>query len=80
MAEMSPITSRFLQAYGDLVETGVTSVTKFCRDVEADRRNFGKLLVNPARHLIRPEWLAGLVLKYGVNADWLLTGRGLMFG
>lgn len=77
---METITSRFLMVYHDLLETGMTTVTKFCRDVDADRRNFGKLLVNPARHLIRPEWLAGLVLKYGVNADWLLTGRGLMFG
>lgn len=24
--------------------------------------------------------LAALVIKYGVSADWLLTGRGWMFG
>ena len=74
------ITSRFLMVYHDLLETGMTTVTKFCRDVGADRRNFTALMVTPTRHLLRPEWLAGVVLAYGVSADWLLTGRGMMFG
>lgn len=80
METSGSITSRFLEAYGDLLETGTTNQYKFCRDVGADRRNFCKLLENPARHLLRPEWLGGMVRVYGVNADWLLTGRGLMFG
>jgi len=75
-----PITSRFLEAYGDLLDAGTTNRTRFCRDVGADRRNFDKLCQNPARHLLRPEWLGGIVRVYGVSADWLLTGRGFMFG
>lgn len=74
------VTARFLLAYSELLEIGGTTRTKFCREVGADRRNFEKLLANPARHLLRPEWLGGLVLAYGINADWLLTGRGLMLG
>lgn len=76
----SSITARFLEVYADLLEAGTASRYQFCVRVGADRRNFDKLLDNPRRHLLRPEWLAGLVLAYGVNADWLLTGRGMMFG
>jgi hypothetical protein len=74
------VTTRFLRAYVELLDIGATVRTRFCADVGADRRNFEKLLKNPDRHLLRPEWLGGIVLHYGVSADWLLTGRGVMFG
>ena len=74
------IALRFLRAYVELLDIRATSRRSFCEAIGADRRHFEKLLANPARHLLRPEWLGGLVLSYGVSADWLLTGRGVMFG
>ena len=74
------ITERFIQAFAELHRVREINITRFCREVGADRRNFTALMVTPTRHLLRPEWLAGVVLAYGVSADWLLTGRGMMFG
>lgn len=77
---MESITDRFIAAYDEMQRINGISRTKFCAQVGADRRNFEALLRDRTRHLLRPEWLGGLVLQYGVNADWLLTGRGMMMG
>lgn len=74
------ITDRFFTAYEEMQRLYNVSRTKFCAQVGADRRNFEALMRNRSRHLLRPEWLAGIVLTYGINADWLLTGRGMMMG
>lgn len=76
---MTP-TDRFFLAYDDLRELGRTSQTRICRELGADRRNFDKQAADHSRRIIRPEWFAVLVTVYGVSADWLLTGRGWMFG
>ena len=77
---MESITDRFIAAYEEMQRINGISRTKFCAQVGADRRNFEALMRNRSRHLLRPEWLAGIVLTYGINADWLLTGRGMMMG
>ena len=74
------LTDRFLAAYAALLEHGLTTRYRFCNDIGADRRNFDKMLSNPARHLLRPEWIANAVLRYGVSAHYLLTGEGALFG
>lgn len=74
------ITERFFRAFRAIQEIRGISEAQFCREVGADRRNFYALRKNPQRHLLRPEWLAGVVLAYGVSAEWLLTGRGMIFG
>jgi hypothetical protein len=74
------LTQRFLDAYAQLLDAGLTNKTRFCLDIGADRRNFEKMLSNPSRHLLRPEWIGNAVLAYGVSAHWLLTGQGALFG
>jgi hypothetical protein len=74
------IIDRFLAAYRELRDVRGMSQAEFCAKVGADRRNFYTLLKNPARRLVKNEWLAGIVSSYGVSAHWLLTGQGTMFG
>lgn len=73
------VTDRFFAAYEQLLQLGRTNQHRLCRELGADRRNFDKQAADHARRILRPEWLAVLVLQYGVSADWLLTGRGPMF-
>ena len=77
---METATDRFFQAYGELLELGRTNKYRLCLELGTDRRNFDKQAADHARRILRPEWLSVLVLRYGVSADWLLTGRGWIFG
>lgn len=74
------ITDRWFQAYGDLLLTGRCTQRGICRELGVDRRNFAAQAHDHSRRIIRPEWLAHLVLNYGCSADWLLTGRGWPWG
>lgn len=74
------VTDRFFEAFDQLREIGRTSVNQFCRELGADKRNFMKQYRDHSRRILRAEWLSFLVLQHGVSADWLLTGRGWMFG
>lgn len=75
-------TDRFFQACDELLAVGKAgSIRELCRTIGYDRRNFtNKKNGMHGNNSIRPEYLAALVIKYGVSADWLLTGRGWMFG
>lgn len=73
------INKRFFEAFDALIARGdVRSSYQFCTDRKIDRRNFDRLRAEPRRKfplsLIRT-----LVLDFGVSADWIVTGRGVMF-
>jgi hypothetical protein len=74
------VTDRWFQAFDDLVQAGRTSKSRICEELGVERRNFTKQQKDHSRAILRPEWLAFLVLRHGVSADWLLTGRGWPFG
>lgn len=74
------VTDRWFQAYDDLILTGRTSQRKMCEELGVDRRNFCQQKKDHTRRILRVEWLETLVLKYGVSAEWLLTGRGWPWG
>lgn len=78
-AEMT-ITDRWFIAFDELLLTGRLSRNGICRELNIDCRNFEKQRADHSRRIIRLEWLSHLVLKYGVSADWLLTGRGWPWG
>ena len=81
MVDNMTANDRFLQAYRELIDIGkVSSRREFCKEIGIDRRNFEKKLAGEWPGSIKPEYLAALVLRFGVSADWLLTGRGWMFG
>jgi len=73
-------TDRFFQAFDELCALGKTNQNRICQELRVDRRNFDKQRADHGRRILKPEWLGTLVLSYGVSADWLLTGRGWMFG
>lgn len=73
-------TDRFFQAYEELKTLGKTNQSRLCRELHTDHRNFDKQALDHSRRILHPGWLSVLVLQYGVSADWLLTGRGWMFG
>lgn len=74
------VTDRFFEAFDALRALQKTSRNQLCRELGVDRRNFQKQLEDHSRHILKPEWLTHIVTTYGVCADWLLTGRGSMFG
>ena len=74
------VTDRWFQAFDDLVQAGRTSKSRICLEMGVERRNFTKQQKDHSRAILRPEWLAFIVLRHGVSADWLLTGRGWPFG
>ena len=74
------VTDRWFQAFDDLVQAGRTSKSRICAEMGVERRNFTKQQKDHSRAILRPEWLSFIVLRHGVSADWLLTGRGWPFG
>lgn len=76
----SPVTDRFFQAFDELKALERTNRTRFCAELGVDKRNFAKQESDHSRGILKPDWLTAIVTLYGVSADWLLTGRGWMFG
>lgn len=74
------VTFRFWRAYEELIDLDHIGPVQICRDLGVDRRNFIKIMKNQGHRHIRAEWLSVFVKYYGVSANWLLTGKGWMFG
>lgn len=73
------INRRFFEAFDALVARGdIKNQHAFCVDNQIDRRNFDRLRSEPQREFqLSFLWL--LVTKFGVSANWLITGRGKIF-
>lgn len=71
------ITDRFLQAVDRLVILGkIKSVRQLCLEVGYPEPHYSRFRTDKARTV--PTWFIGFICdKYPVNADWLLTGRGV---
>lgn len=67
--------NRFYEAFDILREKGVTNVVEFCRAARAPRTSFHHCR---KAGIVRVEWLSLIVTRYGISADWLLSGRGSM--
>lgn len=57
----------------------IRGVNTYCRENDIDRRNFIAQRKDLNRGWFQVSWLQPMVSEYGVNAGWLLTGRGKMF-
>lgn len=75
-----PIVTRFFESLDALVTMDkIKSIRAFCTSYGIDRRNLDALRKSEERNLLQTFWLVPLVNEYGVNARWLLTGKGKMF-
>ena len=80
-SDSAAIVRRFFLALDTLKDTKVIhGLTNFTEEHGINRRNLYQLRKNPERRILQVSWLAYLVKDYGVNAHWLLTGRGNIFG
>ena len=57
----------------------IRGVATYCRLYDIDRRNQYAQKKDLNRGWFQVSWLYPLVRNYGVNAEWLLTGKGKMF-
>lgn len=75
-----PIAERFFEALDALIAMSkIKSIRSFCDSNGIDRRNLEALRKSKERNLFQTFWLVPLVNEYGVNARWLLTGKGKIF-
>lgn len=78
--EGEAITKRFFEAIDMLRAAKVIRGLKtFTDSRDINRWNLITVRNNPSTSVLKPEWLAFLVIDYGVSAQWLLTGRGGVF-
>lgn len=76
--EGQQITTRFFQALEQLrLLKVIRGVQTFTRDNSIERRQFLLVRSQPDKSVLKPEWIY-YITKYGVNADWVITGRGEM--
>lgn len=79
-AEELKVSGRFFQVFEVLKDRGVIKTTKFQEEFGINRGNFNTLRSSPERRALPIYLLVIMVEKYGVDANWLLTGSGKMFG
>ncbi|HBG40211.1 MAG TPA: hypothetical protein DDW85_02205 [Porphyromonadaceae bacterium] len=71
---------RFYSALDAIIaKKDIRGVATYCRLYDIDRRNFVAQRKDLDRGWFQISWLQPMVLDFGVNAEWLLTGRGRMF-
>jgi hypothetical protein len=75
----SGIVTRFFEAFDMLIANGaINSVNGFCREYGIDKRNLYRFRKEPLRKFYI-YMIFVLVVDYGVNANWLVSGTGQMF-
>lgn len=73
------VVARFIEAVEVLSDR--YSEAEVCRACGFDRRNlFSKRAGNWGKRTISASWLSAICDKYRVSPEWLLLGRGKMFG
>lgn len=74
------IIGRFFAAYDAALANGlIRTVSAFCDGNCIDKRHFYAQRKDPGRGYFEVGWLVPLVRDCGVSANWLLTGKGMMF-
>ena len=78
--EKTGVVFRFFQALDKIIANGTLKGRQtFTRLYNINRWNLYTVEDNPSSNMFDIAWLVYLVRDFGVNADWLLMGRGEMF-
>lgn len=74
------IMQRFFDALDVVLENKIVkNMAQFCAKYNIDRRHIYAQRKETSRGYFEVGWLTPLVNDCGVSAQWLLTGKGLMF-
>lgn len=77
--EQNIIVGRFFEALTWLKESKrIRGFKTFTDRYGIHRRSLQRLQKDPSTNDFKAVWLAFLVVDYGINAQWLLTGEGQM--
>lgn len=75
------ITQRFFKAIEVMrLMKQIRGLQTFTRRYGLNRWNLVTVRDEPESHFLKPELLAYIVRDYGVSAEWLLLGKGEIFG
>ena len=74
------ITKRFFEAIDMLkAQKRMRGLLTYTKAHDINYWNINTVRNQPEVSVLKPEWIAYLVLDYGISAGWILTGRGGMF-
>ena len=68
---------RFKEAFELLRDSRQLTLADFCRDNAIDKPRLVNTIKGDTNRHVPVSWF-GALCRYGVSADWLLTGRGAM--
>ena len=78
--ETLAIMQRYYKAFDAAKENKlIKSVSSFCAENNIDKRHFYAQRADLGKGYFEVSWLLPLIRDCGVSANWLLTGKGIMF-
>lgn len=78
--EGQKITERFFEAIEVLKATkAIRGQATVSKEVGIDNSSMYKIKTRPETYILKPEFIRHLSMKYGISAEWIITGRGKMF-
>ena len=74
------ITRRFFEAIDLLIERKyIRGVKTFSTKYNINYWNFKTLKKEPAKRILKPEYIKYIVEDFGVSSNWIITGKGEIF-
>jgi hypothetical protein len=79
--ESIAIINRFYEAIDVLIsERQLRGVKTFTDKYNINRWNLNTVRKNPESDMFQLVWVSYLITDFGVSAEWIMTGKGWMFG
>jgi len=79
--ESIKIIARFYEALDVIIANKqIRGVKTFTDMYDIGRWNFNTVRKNPQSDMFQMSWVAHLIADFDVSAEWLMTGKGWMFG
>lgn len=78
--EGQKITKRFFDAVEVLIaHKAIRGQKTLSTEMGVENSSMYKIKNHPETYALKPEYIRHISLKYGVSADWVITGKGKMF-